>query len=73
MAGDDLLRPVKLFEQQPANDKMGPGHGAEAQDQPGVFAHRVAQAIRAADGEGDVAHAVVLPIANLLGKLTAGG
>jgi len=72
VAGEDLLRAIKLLNEHAPDEKMRPGHGAERELQGRLLAHRRGQAVGAADEEGDIADAIAPPALKPLGERVAG-
>ena len=62
MAGEDLLGPVELLDQEGADQQMGPGHGAKGQLRGGVGPQIRVQPVGAADQKGDRAVAGGAPL-----------
>ena len=64
MAHQDLLRPVKLFDQHDTGQTVWPGHAAEGECCRRAVEQRLAVAVRAANGKGEIGDTVIAPPAN---------
>ena len=71
MAGEDLLRPVELFEQHRADQEVRPGHRAEGQNRFRLIEDRLAEPLGATDGKRDGPGAVIAPGSEAVGEVAA--
>ena len=71
MPGDNLLRPVNLFREHAARQKMRPGQPAKRQGKISPRPYRVVQPIRATDQKGDATSPFIAPTTNTLRQLSA--
>jgi hypothetical protein len=52
VAGEDLLSPVELLQEEAAHQEMRPGHRPERHDRVGAIDRGLPQTVRTADREG---------------------
>ncbi len=72
VSGEDRLGPVELLGEERPDDEVWPGHGSERKHEIGGRDEAGVETFGAADDEGEIADAPVLPVPDPFGERPAG-